>query len=374
MIPIKTASLAPASPSPSCAPGLAQDLLFTTMAIYGPTGSRKTTQIGEFAKYVYETTGKKTRLISADQGGHGVIQAHINAGIIELWRLVEEENPKAAIIKASRGCFPKELKNGLRSSAIIIEPIQGNRKAVLKDVGAYAVEGWASICKLIIRDTVSKGQKISEDVVGLFAENMLGEVLDQEEVRKRRTSGNLDGFVQMGAPAKAHYGFVQNFLGDVIRNFSSLPVDRILYTSLEGKGEDRLTKVLQYGPDTAGSAMTAAVPALVGDCLHFEDYSKEAGVDPNNPKQKLVELGVRAWFQAHPDATTGAIWPAKTRVAAESVAEFRKIMGPSGYFDLAKHSLGDYLRVQDELLSRSTDSLRAWKTAADERRKATEAK
>ncbi len=366
-LPIKPAAVQPVFQ----APGLAQELLFSTMVVYGPTGSRKTTQIGEFAKYIYETTGKQTRLISVDGGGYGTIQNYINAGIIVPWRLVEEENVKAAIIKASRGAWPKELRNGLRSSSLIVEPNQAGRKAALKDVGAYAVEGWTSISKTVIRDAVRKGQKISEDVVGQFGETLDGEVIDQEEVRKRKASGaDMEGVELFGAPARAHYGFVQNFIQDVIRNFSALPVDRVLYTALEGKGEDKFTKDVSYGPDTAGSALTASIPAFVGDCLHFEDYKKEAGTDPANPSQKLVELGVRAWFQSHPDsnAANKAMWPAKTRVASDMVEEFRRQMGPAGYFDLKQKSLGDYLRVQDELLAKGTERLKAWKEALDKKR------
>lgn len=356
------------------APGLATDLLFTTAVIYGPTGTRKTTQIGQFAKYIYETTGKKTRLFSADQGGWGPIQSYINAGIIDAWRVVEETNPKVAIIKASKGAWPKELKNGLRASSILIEPNSGSRREALKDVGAYAVEGWSSIAKLLMRDTIAKGQKISEEVVGLLGESMDGEMFDQAEVQVKRAKGDMDGVELFGAPGRSHYGFVQNILGDMIRNFSALPVERVLYTALEGKGEDRLTKVLQYGPEVAGSALTASIPAYVGDCLHFEDYTKEVGVDPQNPSQKLVEPGVRAWFQAHPDSQTKVMWPAKTRVGEGSVEEFKKLMGPSGYFDLKTKGLGDYLRVQDELLKKSTESLRAWKLEMDERRRGVEAK
>lgn len=338
----------------SAPPGALADLLFTTSVIYGPTGSWKTSQLGEFAKYIYQKTGKKTRLISMDGGGHGPVQPHINAGIMEVWRVVEEENPKVAIIKASKGGWPRDLKNGLRTSPVIIQPLPGERAKAMKDIGAIAVEGWSSIAKAVMRDMVSKGQKVSEEIVGKFTET---------------TEYGEESF---GAPGRSHYGFVQNFIQDMIRNFSSLPVERVIYTALEGKGVDKISNISVYGPEVAGSAITAAIPALVGDCLHFEDFTTDGPVDPVT-KQVLSIPGVRGWFCSHPDTSTKLMWPAKSRLAASSVVEFKKRMGASGYFDLSKKSLFDYFTAQDDLLASASETLRGWKEEMDARRKSVEA-
>lgn len=338
-------------------PAGAAELLFNTMAVYGPTGSRKTSQIGEFAKYIYEKTGKKTRLISMDGGGWGPIQDKINAGIIDAWRMVEETNPKVALIKASRGGWPEKLVNGLRNGSPLIEIPRGQASKHLKDVGAYAIEGWTSISAAIMRDMVTKGQKSSEDIVSKFTEQLDGSAQSSET---------------FGAPSRSHYGFAQNFTLDYIRNFGALPLERVLYTALEGRGEDKIDKTTKYGPQVAGNAMTASIPAYVGDCLHFEDFMEEVGVDPNNSKQKLREGKVRVWYQAHPDSETGIMWPAKARVVVAKVGEFKKLMGPSGYFvlgDNGEPNLGSYLRVQDEMLSSSSEEVLAWKKMIDEKRR-----
>lgn len=332
-------------------PTAVAEMLFNTMVIYGPTGTRKTTQVGEFAKHIYAKTGKITRLISMDGGGWGPIQDLINAGIIEAWRMVEEANPKVALIKASKGAWPKKLVNGLRGDSLVSEPTSLQRKDFLKDVGAFAIESWASISRAIIRDTVTKGTKISEDVVGRFTEE---------------TDMGSETF---GAPGKSHYGFTQNILLDIIRNFSALPVERVLYTSIEAKGEDKILGKLEYGPMAAGSAITAIIPTYVGDCLHFEDFLEEKGIDPNNPKQKLVEPGVRVWFTNHPDPQTGVVWPAKPRIVGSKFHEFRERMGENGYFILSKdRNLGSYLALQDELLSSSSEAARSWKAEIDAKR------
>ncbi len=340
-------------------PGLLSELLFNTLIIYGPTGSRKTSQIREFAKYTYEKTGKITRLISMDGGGWATAQDMVNAGVIEVWRLVDEEKLLSAVHAASKGAWPKNLKNGIRGPGLIFVPARDKKEESLREVGAYAIEGLLSIASAVMRTLVHDGRKISEDVVSKFTEE------------------SDFGQFSFGAPAKAHFGFVQNFVLDIIRNFSSLPgLDRVLFSSLEGKGEDRLTKALQYGPAVAGSAITAAVPQYVGDCLHFEDFIEEAGIDPNNPKQKLQRPRVRAWFTQHPDPQTGVLWPAKSRLIPSKIAEFKKRIGPNGYFVLPDADtpkvedihLGTYLRVQDELLASGSSEAREWKAKVDEAR------
>lgn len=342
----------PAAPTVSN-PEAVAEMLSNTMVLYGPTGSRKTSQIGEYAKYIYEKTGKITRLISLDGGGWAPIQDLINAGIISAWRAVDEPRLLNALIAASKGAWPKLTSKGLRVPGPVVVPSTDQRGKAMNDVGAYAVEGWTSIASAVMRFLVDKGQKINEDVVSKFVED------------------SDFGSFSFGAPSRGHFGFAQNFILDLIKNFSGLPVERVLYTALEGKGEDKLTKQLQYGPQVAGNAITASIPQYVGDCLHFEDFYEESGVDPLNSTQKLKELRVRAWFQQHPDQQTGVMWPAKCRLVPSKVPEFKKIMGTSGYFNLDKLTLKDYLVTQDEMLTKSSDEAREWKAKVDAARQGT---
>ena len=253
-------------------------------------------------------------------------------GLSNHWRVVEEEKPKLAIMKASKGMWPKTLNNGIRQGLLYTD---------LKDVGAYAVEGWASISSLVLGNLVETGQKINEEVVGKFIEQ------DSEL-----------GNESFGAPGRSHYGWVQNFILNIIRNFGGLPVERVLYTSIEGKGEDRISKQLQYGPAVAGSALVASIPTQVGDCLHYEDFVEETGAEG---KQKLVESKVRIWFTQHPDTLTGVTWPAKPRIVADKYEEFKKRIGPKRVLCLGQG--------QGEPQDVSSDSRRAaWRVPVTRRR------
>lgn len=341
--------VAPANPPTVADPSLVAEMLFNTMVLYGPTGTRKTSQIGAFAKYIYEKTGKQTRMISADGGGWAPVQDLINAGIIEAWRVTDEPEFLSAIRAAAAGAWPKLHKNGLRIPGPIVVP--ADKHKALKDVGSYAVEGFFSIASAVMGNTVDSGRKINEDVVSKFTEK------------------SDFGEFSFGAPSRGHYGFAQRFILDMIKGFTGLPVDRTLFTSLEGKGEDKLSKQTVYGPATAGGAITAAVPQYVGDCLHFEDYFVDAGKDPLNDKQTLKELKVRAWFQQHPDSATGTMWPAKCRLVPSKIQAFKDIMGKQGYFDLNELTIKEYLQTQDDMLSSSSSEAREWKAQVDAARK-----
>jgi hypothetical protein len=327
----------------------AEELLFNTILIYGPSGSYKTTQIGYFSEYIYELTGKQTRLISMDGGGWGPVQAHINAGFIDAWRITEEEEPMALLRKAGRGAWPKKIgKNGIRIGDLD-EPTRDERPRALRDVGAYAIEGLSSISRRLLGHMANKNIAAGQASGTIF----------------------MEGDEQFGSPSQGQYGSAHAQILDLIRGFSSLPVERVLYTALEGKGQDDFTKKTVFGPEVVGKALTASIPQYVGDCLHFDDFTIEKGKDPSNEKIKLVETGTKVWFQKHPDADLPQVfWPAKPRLIASKVEEFkRRLNAPNGYFIASdRMTLREYLRVQDEILVGASEELKRRKEEYDKAR------
>lgn len=345
---------APSAPTPATPlvlnEEIAQAMLFATSIIYGASGTKKTSQIGHFAKYIYEKTGKITRLISMDGGGYGPIQDYINAGIIDAWRLTNEANPLMALTKSSKGAWPEKTVNGLRIGNVVEHLPEDRKKAFERaNVGAYAVEGFSSIANAILRDQVAKGRKNSEEIVARFEETDL-------------TLGSKETY---GNPGRSHYGFAQNALLDLIRNWSGLPVERVLYTSLEGKGEDRIDKTIRLGPGSAGGAITAALPQYVGDCIHLENEEVDGGIDPET-KLPTKKIRTRLYFQSHLDEETKRLWPCKPRVVASHWQELYKLLGKGGHFEITDdRNFYHYLKAQDQILDASTNVLRSWREAAD---------
>jgi hypothetical protein len=284
-----------------------------SLLLYGATGSRKTTNIGRFARYIQETTGKRTRLITAEGGNLEPVMGEIEDGILEVAYVSEHKDLLGILRAVSRGRWPEEREGKLR----IVN-------SDLADIGAYAVEGITTISTLMLRHLANEARKINEEVVGQFTEGV--EVgLDPKESK-------------FSAPARSHYGFVQNVILDIIQDFCALPVSRVLFTAHEGKGQDDFSKQLVYGPAAVGKAATGAIPSYVGDLFHLE-YEEQPGKEPR----------VFAYFKPHPDPQTKVLWPAKVRFRPEAIPELDKKF-PGGKIELRlDQGIDDYLRFQDSL-------------------------
>src|SRR5271157_115049 len=89
----------------------------STILMYGDSGTGKTSQIGEIAKWHHARTGRITRLISADSGWDPlmdlIITPHNPSGIIEAWNIAYVQNPLPVLIKLSEGYWPIVSDDGL---------------------------------------------------------------------------------------------------------------------------------------------------------------------------------------------------------------------------------------------------------------------
>lgn len=324
----------------------------STCLIYGESRTFKTSQLALIAMYTYEKTGKPTRYITADTGGWGHIQQYIDSGIIQLYKIDEEHNPLTQVRALMAGGWnPYTLPDG----KIQFEPPAING-LYDKKVGAYHIEGLTSIATRLLRFLAKKGIKISQEVVGQFFDQSMMEGVSQSE-----------GFA---APAQSHYGFVQNFVFDMMAAFSNLPVDQVIFTAHESKGEDTLSRTPVFGPGVVGKAATANVAWQVGDMFHCQS----AVAVPTSPSTKPVtvtneqKMTVRAYFQKHPDDQVPTIlWQAGPRFAKDQIVEFFR-KWPEGYIDLNIDSIADYFRLRDNLKGKMVNDLAKWKEEQDHRR------
>ncbi len=308
--------------------------------IYGDTNRYKTTNVGRFARYIYETTGKRTRLISADGGGWEPIQAYVDSGIIEPLRVVEVLNPLSLIRVLQEGLWPEMEGNQI---AVNDKGLVKVTKKGLEDVGAYAIEGLTSLGSLILRWQATSGVKIGEDVVGKFQESVVVDGRVEQEI--------------FSSPARAHYGFAQNTVMDLLIHFSALPVSRVLFTAHEGKGQDDVSNQPVYGPQAVGKALTSRIPMNVGDMLHFDAVPNKEG-----------KLEARAYYETHPDHYTRIPWPAKVRLEAQEIPQLQARF-PGGFIPLTMdQGIEVYLAFQDGVRSRGAEELRKWKEQIDARK------
>lgn len=190
-----------------------------TIALYGDTGSGKTTLAGEYAKYVRKTRGQDSTLYTSDLGGFASISSLARAGVLDVFELGPQDNPWIWIDDAVSGKGCNE-KTGL----------------AIFDSGTSQAEALLSACS--------------------HADFQIGQQRTQRfQVSKGEKSLNVS------LNNEAHYGVVQGFLLDAIWKSTWLTrkgIDVIWTFSVHRGEEQDRTPIL--GPKLAGKALTAAIP------------------------------------------------------------------------------------------------------------------
>jgi hypothetical protein len=266
---------------------------------YGSSGTGKTTEIGRLARYVHRTTGKKTRLISADGGGWDTIQDVIDEGLIEAYQVGSLTSPVETMRKFSRGDWPTASGSG----TAVMKPTDWSKE----NIGAYAIEGLTSVGDAVMKALRLKGAKIGESPNYAFTE----------------------GSETFYGSNMSYYGFIQDVLYEFVNNFGQLPVQYVMWTALESKGEDD-QRVATYGPSIAGKKAIAKCIAWFGDCLHHDSVTVEKKDAKGNVEKdsetgaKILVDKIRVYFTRHPDPQTGIVYPAKVRVPAAKLPELLK--------------------------------------------------
>ncbi len=288
---------------------------------YGDTGVGKTVQLGEIARWLHARTGKITRLISADSGWDPV-QPLIDEGIITPFNIQYHPSPFPLLAKLSEGYWPEQTTSG---KVVLTAPTS----AIWDRVGMLAIEGLSTISEMLIQDHIRNARKIGQDIVGEFTQGV-------------ETGTGMES-VKFGKSAPSHFGHVQDYvLLDLVPKFAALPVDLVVWTGHETRGDDKdmgdMGKGKALGPATVGKATVKRTGKKFGDTFHFLKLST-----PRREKGKLVldesgkpqqELLYRAYYEDHPDEDlTQLLWPAKLSFPLERVAALHRLF-PGGYVPL----------------------------------------
>lgn len=323
--------------------------------IYGATGSYKTTAVKQFARYIYEVTGKATLLVSMDGGGWDPCVPEVGAGIIIPYR-ASQQLPFPVLRMISKGYFPEETQE-IEASKINMLPVNWAK------FGGLAVEGFTSISNASMKFLSDHGMIVGgeKSIPGIFSQKIHVEGAISEE--------------KFGSSTQGHYGWTQNFIWSLVNAAISLPYHYVLFTALESRTEedDRTTT---YGPQIAGKKATASAPSWVGDCLHYQDYPVEKiakmkdEITGEENEITRVETLVRAYFVKHPDPNTKIMFPAKPRVTPEQIPALMKLY-PGGYYvPTIDAGFDTYLHTIDRLTAGQTDAAKAWREQVDRKRKA----
>lgn len=249
---------------------------------YGASKTRKTTNIGIAALYVWRKYGLKTRLLTADTGGYEPIDTLVDEGIIEPFLLVPRAYPLETIDQICQGMWPTDPA----------DPASKLERSKWEGIGLMAIEGLTSIGDLVMRMWSSRGQKLSQDPNFQYK----------------------DGETTYSGSNMSYYGEIQNRIYDLVVKSSMLPVKRVIWTALEGTGEDKSSGIsnVVLGPAIAGKKATGKCGAWFGNMLHFDLVEEEGKLNPLTKSIDTVQKVVM-YLQPHIDPLTKKTWPAGTR-------------------------------------------------------------
>lgn len=265
---------------------------------YGASGTYKTSNFGRLALWRYQLTGKRSRLVHCDTGGFDPIQPLVDDGIIEVWVVKSEENFIEACDYAAQGWWPIE-KDGKRF-------LHKTPPGQMREIACYGFEGLTSMGDGCISHLKLKRAKLSQDPSYIWS----------------------DGSVSYAGGNMTYFGFAQDWLHDLVTKSAMLPVDyRIIWTALEGRGEEEGTRVPTFGPAIAGRKSIGKAPQWFGNLLHFEVLTSELGVDPVT-KQVKLDSRVRMYTRPHADPVSKIPFPAKTRAPFQFASEIAESYEP----------------------------------------------
>lgn len=244
----------------------------TTILLYGRTNSGKSAQIGELAEHVFSTTGRITRLYTADRGGVATIKPYIDLGIVDLVS-IEDSNPWIFLNKATKGLVRGAGGKWVRDD---------------RPIGLYAFEGMRSFAEELMNDLAqqtAQGKSIGGGSNITFTISDGGENL--------KVSGNN----------QAHFGVVQNRMTDEIWASQKLDAPFIVWTSSVSKDDDLQASGKILGPDVIGKALTTETPRWFDLTMRLDVIPAQMG----KPERHVLYLGSHVDVNAGNTAALGNI-------------------------------------------------------------------
>jgi hypothetical protein len=241
--------------------------------IYGASGVRKTSNIGLIAMYVWHKYHKKTRMITLDGGGYDPLLSLVEEGIIQPWVLIARPKLTTNVIDlAMQGYWPRDIDDPA-------SPLVSPTLATWEEIGFYAIEGLTSMGDSFIRILKRDKASLSQDPSYTYSEEAI-----EVDGKKRVISysgGNM-----------TYFGFAQDQLYDFVMKTHVLPCEKVLWTALEGKGEEEGTRAPVYGPAIVGRKSTGKATQWFGNSVHIEQLVTEEEDTKHKGQLNIVERPV----------------------------------------------------------------------------------
>lgn len=257
-----------------------------TIALYGQSGTGKTTQAGQHAKYVKKTTGKNTKYVAADLGGHDSIDPLIRVGVVEPHYFNEGDDPWVWINDHT------STSPGADIGLVIFDSGTSMGEALLASAAKHAAAGLKVGAQNPLKFTIP-GTKLT-----------------------------------IGANNESQYGVVQSFLLDAIWKSTWLArkgVD-VLWTFGEHRAENPNDAPI-VGPKLAGKALTGSIPKWFKYTLRLVTTATEGSAASHKLLiQEQPELGGVGMSFGNSRYPLEAVTPLPAVIEPASIVAFWEIL------------------------------------------------
>src|SRR6201996_3813605 len=198
-----------------------------SLMVYGPSGSGKSTQARYFAKYVYETLGKRTRFICTDGGSlWEALADYVEEGFVDtlLVPSAPEYNPFSVMRKLGRGEWP-----------------EGNAIGLPAAVKVGTETKWKTNTKWIPwgqAQTESIGLIVTDSLTGYSSSFMYDAAVKNIRIGEEGGAPRDEEGERLGTNTRNHYGDAQNEVKNYINLIVALPCPFSYFTALEDGGTE----------------------------------------------------------------------------------------------------------------------------------------
>jgi hypothetical protein len=355
--------------------------------VVGDSGSGKSSLLATLAEWLWEKYKKVSLLYSTDGGGFPTkMDALIRAGIVRAWKLRTRGEAFETCSRACQGYWPLQFTNPLAGEVpygVSLIPssrttfilhcgkcnatidVQRNRRA-FKNLYECKCGNRVTLRNAIVEDK-TETSTFFEEVGGCFYDGITSMndwvMEDLADKHGRGEIGgeesNLGGKVKsgdmiFGGSNRSHYGFAQIrsmvWLQDA-NNIKGLTIGPV-FTARTQRAVDTNSNVRIYGPQIAGQAKTADVPAWIGNCL-----GADVKIDNKGRKEWVLHL------TEYQEPGDDAIHLCKTR-AAPGMLPDTLTDGPvdtetgrpvSGVATFSQFNLGHFMDLLEEATKKTYD-------------------
>lgn len=263
------------------------------VAIYGPSGTGKTSALGTLIEGYHAANPEKViRLVTAESAQTpSILRRHLDAGYLQMWPIDSAAYPFERITDAVTGAWASDLNDpiGKPIAAFRYEHIgvcPQCQKEVYRAATAPKLPN-AVVCPVCkptpppvpVRIVRSTNPENGLDKVGMYlfeGGTAFGELMMDRmatlTARGEKIGGDAavrfkDGDYEVGGSTQNHYGTAQRQVKQKVQESRLLPVDFVVWTFTKEMGTDENSRIAVYGPKLPGSAATPDVPRWFGPTL-----------------------------------------------------------------------------------------------------------